>query len=320
MTENAGGGNAANANNASGGAGNAGATAGSGAGNSGAGGTAAGLWYEGLAGFDAETIAHAKNKGWLPTNVADLPGAYVKAVFSHRGAEKLIGVPQDKLLRIPEASAGAAEWDSVFQRLGVPKEAKEYDFTGIKYKDGTEPEPGFLDKMRGAFAAAHVTKEGAAAVTKAVIGYLEDADATESAVLAGQVAEQKAWLDKNWPAAVREGNLFVANQALGKLAAAAGLTADQAKSAWDALSKVGGIGAGYAMEMLRTIGMRMGEGKLIDLGSGSQGGPMTVEQARDEIAMLKNDKAFRDKLLAGGKEETLRWRALHKIIAGSMAA
>lgn len=273
-----------------------------------------------MAGFDEELITHAKNKGWLPTNVADLPAAYVKAVFSHRGAEKLIGVPQDQLLRIPGAGASSEDWNNVFHRLGVPKEAKEYDFTGIKYKDGTEPEADFLEKMRGAFVSARVTKEGATAVTKAVLGYLEDADATESALLAGQIAEQKAWLDKNWPAAVREGNMFVANQALAKLGAAAGLTTEQTRSAWDALSKIGGIGAAHAMEMLRTIGMRMGEGKLISLGSGDGGGSMTVEAARDEIAMLKNDKAFRDKLLAGGKDEVARWRALHKIIAGSMAA
>ena len=248
-----------------------------------------------------------------------MPASFAKAVQAHREAQKFIGVPPDKLIRIPEASAGAAEWDAVFQRLGAPKEAKEYDFAGIKYKDGTEPEAGFLDKMRGAFVAARVTKEGASAVTKAVIGYLEDADATESASLAVQVAEQKAWLDRNWPAAVRETNLFVANQALAKVGAAAGLTPEQIKAGWDAISKVGGIGAGYAMEMLRTIGMRMGEGKLIELGGGG-GGPMTVESARDEIEMLKKDEAFRQKLLNGGKDENLRWRSLHKIVAGGMAA
>ncbi len=248
----------------------------------------------------------------------DLPGAFAKAVKSHSEAEKLRGVPIDQLIRIPTAASSKEDWDTAFQRLGVPKEAKDYDFTGIKYKNGADPEAGFVDKLRGTFAAARVTKEGAAAITKAVIGHLDDAESTKSALLAGQVAEQKAWLDQNWPAATRDTNLFIANQALAKIGAAAGLTAEQTKTAWDALSKLGGVG--HAMEMLRTIGMRMGEGKLISLGGADGGGPMTLEAARDEIAMLKNDKAFREKLLAGGKEETLRWRALHKIVAGNMAA
>ena len=315
--DNAGGGNAGASG--AGGGGSAGGAGGAGPGAAGQAGGGASPWHAGVAGFDAEIIGHAQNKGWLPADIKDLPASFAKAVQAHREAQKFIGVPPDKLIRIPEASAGAAEWDAVFQRLGAPKEAKEYDFAGIKYKDGTEPEAGFLDKMRGAFVAARVTKEGASAVTKAVIGYLEDADATESASLAVQVAEQKAWLDRNWPAAVRETNLFVANQALAKVGAAAGLTVEQVKAGWDAISKVGGIGAGYAMEMLRTIGMRMGEGKLIELGGGG-GGPMTVESARDEIEMLKKDEAFRQKLLNGGKDENLRWRSLHKIVAGGMAA
>ncbi len=308
------------------GSGSGAGTAGGGAGSGGAGGAGAGQagaaapWHQGVAGLDADIIGHAQNKGWLPADVKDLPGAFAKAVKSHSEAEKLRGVPIDQLIRIPTAASSKEDWDTAFQRLGVPREAKDYDFAGIKYKNGADPEAGFVDKLRGAFAAARVTKEGAAAITKAVISHFDEAESTKSALLAGQIAEQKAWLDQNWPAATRDANLFIANQALAKIGAAAGLTAEQTKTAWDALSKLGGVGAGHAMEMLRTIGMRMGEGKLISLGAAGDGGPMTLEAAKDEIAMLKNDKAFRDKLLAGGKEETLRWRALHKIVAGNMAA
>lgn len=313
---------AAEGGSGTGGSGDGGAGGSPGGGpGAGAGGGAPAPWYQGIAGFDADVIGHAQNKGWLPAKAEEAPAALAKAVQAHREAQKMIGVPADKVLRIPEASASSAELDAYWQRIGAPKEAKDIDWTGVKTASGDPIDPKLAERLTATAVTARVPKEALLAVARDVVKHMDEERSTSAALLAASVAEQKAWLDKNWPASTRDANLFVANQALMKLAGAAGLTTDQGKAAWDAISKVGGIGAAHAMEMLRTVGMRMGEGKFVELGGGGGGGggPMTVEAARDEIAMLKKDDSFAKKLHAGGKDENLKWRALHKIAYGTAA-
>jgi hypothetical protein len=108
--------------------------------------------------------------------------------------------------------------------------------------------------------------------------------------------------------------MFVARQALNRLAGAAGMTAEQAGKAWDALSTVGGIGAAAALEMLRVAGSTMGEDRFV-AGNAPQGGntAMTREAAVAEINSLKTDKDFGARLLKGSAEDRRRWDALHKI-------
>src|SRR5262249_6007754 len=95
---------------------------------------------------------------------------------------------------------------------------------------------------------------------------------------------------------------------------------------WDALSMVGGIGASYAMEMLRNIGSRMntspnGEPNFISSQPG-QGNDkvMSQAQAKARIDELKTDKAFykrlvTDKVVAARRE----WVDRHKLVFGRAA-
>lgn len=277
-------------------------------------------WYQGVAGFDADVIGHAQNKGWLPAKAEEAPAALAKAVQAHREAQKLIGVPADKVLRIPEASASSAELDVYWQRIGAPKEAKDVDWTGVKTASGEPIDPKLAERLTATALTARVPKDALLAVARDVVKHMDEERSTASALLAASVAEQKAWLNQNWPAATRPTNMLLAERGLNLIGNKAGLTPDQAKLGWDAISKVGGIGAGYAMEMLRVVAVGNGEGKFVELGGGTSGGPMTVEAARDEIAMLKKDDVWIKKLHAGGKDESLRWRALHKIVSGNAAA
>lgn len=276
-------------------------------------------WHQGV--LDADVLGHAQNKGWLPAEVKDVPGALAKAVKAHMEAQKLIGVPADRVLRLPEASAQPAELDAFWQRLGAPKEAKDLDWSGVKNAAGEPIDPKLAEKLTATALASRAPKDVALALSRDVVKYLDDMAAEAKTITSAKITEEKAWLDKNWPAANREANLFVAKQALQKIGAAAGLTPEETGTAWDALSKVGGIGAGRAMEMLRTIGMRMGEGKFVSMSDGRGGDmPMTREAARDEIKMLMKDEAFQKRRQEGGVAENTRWKGLFKIANGTDAA
>jgi hypothetical protein len=56
------------------------------------------------------------------------------------------------------ADAKPEDIAAMWQRLGAPKEAKDYDFSGIKFA-GADLEPAFADAMRAGLAAAFVPKQ-----------------------------------------------------------------------------------------------------------------------------------------------------------------
>lgn len=279
---------------------------------------AAAPWHQGL---DAALLEHASNKKW---NLADPKEAFAAAAKAHAYAEKALGIPHDKLLRIPEPTAAPAEHDAFWQQLGVPKEAKEYDFSGIKFKDGTALDDSFAEAMRNGLIKARVPKDAAPAVTKVVVDFLENADVEEQTLLSGNILKERETLEKSWGGANSDrfkANLFVAENALKKLADAIQMPQEQAKAAWDAISKLGGIGAAAATNMLYEMGRRMGEDRFVSLGGSGTGNlPMTREAAIAEIRSLKVDKEFGRKLLAGDVVSKERWTALHKIGYGQQAA
>src|ERR1700721_4362885 len=77
-------------------------------------------WHAGK--VDAEVLGHMQNHGWHDKSPEEVALAAVK---SHREAQKVIGVPPDRVLKIPVDAGDKAGWDKIHQRLGVPKEAKD---------------------------------------------------------------------------------------------------------------------------------------------------------------------------------------------------
>ena len=275
--------------------------------------TAAAPWHDGI---DAALLGHAQNKGWKYDNPKD---AFAAAVNAHREAERFIGAPANELLRMPKANAAETDVKAFYSRLGVPAEPKDYDLSAVKFSDGTELDANFTDTIRASLYRAHVAKDRAGDVVKDIVKFMESSDASDSAETAAKIAAERDALKNSWGRNA-EANMFVARQALNRLAGAAGMTADQAGKAWDALSTVGGIGAAAALEMLRVAGSTMGEDRFV-AGNNPQGGhtPMTREAAAAEINSLKQDAAFRERLLKGSADDRRRWDALHKIAYGQAA-
>src|SRR5258708_6406048 len=95
-------------------------------------------WHDGLA---AEDVGYFQNRGW---DKVDAKTAAINAAKAHREAEKLIGAPADKIIRLPNDPNDAEAWRQVRLRLGAPKDAKEYDFSTVKFADGTDLDEPFV--------------------------------------------------------------------------------------------------------------------------------------------------------------------------------
>ena len=260
---------------------------------------------------DEVTVGFWKNKGIDP---ADPVSVATKLTEFYRNSEKFVGAPPEQMIRIPSANAPEADVRAYWNRIGVPAEPKDYDLAGVKFSNGTELDQGFIDTFRAAAHSARVPKEQAAGLMQSLVKHMEQNDAAELAERTTLIKAQQEALDKNWGT---NKNYFmeVSKRALETLGAAAGLTPEQAKQGWDAISSGGHIGGAYALEMLRTVAQKLGEAPFVPAQPGQAGNNqmMSIEQAKAEINSLKNDAMFRERLLKGGTEEKRRWGDLHKI-------
>src|SRR5262245_12857628 len=239
-------------------------------------------WYEGKA--DAELIGHWDNKGWKKDDPAAIA---IEASKAARELQKHFGVPADQLLKLPKAE-DTAGWDAVHQRFGKPAEAKEYDLSTVKFADGAELEIGFVDTMRAALHKAHVAKDAAPEVVKAVVKYLGDADAAEAADFAARLQTDRTALQQEW------GTNFEFNR-LTAMQGAKRLGIDQAMV--EAIEKV----AGYrkTMELFHRIGASTNEDTFVT--TSVDGAVTTANGAKARIEELRADKAWVDRYLKGDR-------------------
>ncbi len=243
---------------------------------------------------------------WLNSLNPDLKG-YVEnkgfkepatVVESYRNLEKLIGVPQERLLKLPEKEDDPA-WGEIFNRLGRPTKAEEY---AIKAPDGSENE---LTKWaKGAFHELGITaKQAEKLVNKWNELQGTQTAAKEEAKVAESVAQEAA-LKKKWGAAY-DHNLKVA-----KLAAIEfGLDAKAVDKLQDA------IGYDGALSLLHTIGARVGEGHFVTgdtRGHGFANAPLSPDAAKNKITSLKQDTAFVQKYNAGDAAAREEMTRLHQ--------
>lgn len=256
------------------------------------------------AGIDGELMGHAQNKGW---KLDDPKIAFATAVTEHRKLQSHFGVPAEQLLKLPKDQADEAGWKQVYTRLGVPEDAKGYDFAGVKFADGKDLDAGFADTMRAALLGAHVPKDRAADVVKAVVKFMDGTSAEDAAVKAGKLAEEKTALAANWKAN-EAANKFIAQQAATKLGIAPETVA--------ALEGV--VGYKAIMEMFHKIGTAIGEAKFVS-SEGNNGGIMSRDQAVARKSELMSDKAWGDRYIKGGPPERREMQSLNVIIAGAAA-
>lgn len=255
-------------------------------------------WYTGA---DAELIGHIQTKGWHDLSPDK---AALAAITAHREAEKYIGAPADRIIKLPANTEDEAGWADVFKRLGAPDKADGYDFSAIKV--GDEPvDPALVQFFRDQAVKLHLP---AAAAPQLLADYLKHQDGIGAAATADKTAKLAAEhqsLDANW-GANKEANKYLARKGAEKL----GLDA----AAVDALEGV--VGYAKTMEALRKVGEISGEARFISGSGQTADGIMTREQAVARKAELMADSLWTKKYMDGDAAAGREMTSLLTLIVG----
>lgn len=244
---------------------------------------AASDWTTGLS-DDAK--AYVANKGFKD------PAAVLE---SYRNFEKLQGVPQDRILKLPE-SMDTPEGRAVWERLGTPKEAKDY---GFEVPKGADPKD--FEQIAAEFHKAGVPKSMAQNIIKAM-GGIEAAKAKirEDAMTAASTTAE-ANLKTEWGAAFDK-NKNIVEQAVTTL----GLTKEQVQTLARALGPEG------TPKLLLKLGQATSEHTFVQ-SQQPNNGPMTPGAADAKIQELRSNADFVSKLTTGDKAAMAEWQRVHEM-------
>lgn len=245
-------------------------------------------WFDGV---DAETVGHWDNKGWKKDDPKALATELTKA---WKGLEKHFGAPADQILKLPKDNADEAGWAAVRQRLGMPKEAKEYDFSGVKRADGKDVDPSFTDTMRNALHKAGTAKDAAPDIVKAVVGHLDAQEQAKTTERTTRLQADRTALQTEWGQNFEFNRLTAmqgAKRAVGTDEGAAKVVAAMEES----------IGYKATMEFWRKIGAGTNEDTFVD--AQKDGNPTTRNGAAARIKDLEGDPEWVKRYLSGGAKE-----------------
>lgn len=228
--------------------------------------------------FDADMKEYVTAKGFQDP----------KAVLeSYRNLEKLRGVPQDRLLKLPEA--GSAEYDKamgeVFEKLGKPATVEGY---GISPKDPNNA--AFTDWAKSTFHKHNLTAAQGQALVNEFNAFNEAQESAAKAAHTEKVQAQVGVLKKEWGGAYNQ-NVARAQAAYRQF----GIP----DAAIDSLEQ--SIGFDGVMKLFHRLGTQIGEQEFI---TGSTNTPigkdlvLTPEQANARIKALKQDGEWVRRYLA----------------------
>jgi hypothetical protein len=214
----------------------------------------------------------AQNKQWK--GVQDV-------LDSYSGLEKLVGAPQDKLLKIP-AEDDVEGWKNVHSRLGRPAQPADY-----KLEVPQNGDPEFAKWAGGKFHELGLTAKQGEALSKEFNAYAAKLAESQTMASQDQVKKDSEALTKEWGAA-HDQNVKAAARAAREF----GLDANMI----DNLDKA--IGHANTMKLLYKIGSKVGETSFVQ-GETGNNGALTPEQAKQRIQMLTQDPSWAKKYTGG---------------------
>lgn len=245
---------------------------------------AAGDW---TVGFSDDHKSYIQNKGFkTPAEVLE----------SYRNFEKLQGVPQDRLLKLPE-NMDTPEGRAIWERLGRPKDSKDYSIDLPK----ENPDPKLADWLRTVADEGNFTQRQVETLVKK---WNERQGATHKAftdesTAASVVQEQK--LKTDWGAAFDQ-NINIAKSAVQ--------TMKWDQKTVDALQS--SIGYDGVMKLLHQLGTATGEHNFVN-GDPANKNMMSPEGATKAINDMIGDEGFRKRLSAGDADAKRQWDNAHKM-------
>jgi hypothetical protein len=261
---------------------------GQGAGGSGGTGGTPPAWY---AGYTGDLPSYLEAKGFKDQNAL---------AESYRNLEKLKGVPEDRLLQIPD-KPDSPDWDKVHAKLGRPEKADGYEFSGI---DGKESE--FAKWAGDTFHKAGLSKAAGESVVKAWNDRVQQAMDKEASDWDASVQQQQTKLKQEWGAAFDQ-----KAEAIRQFSQAVGLDDKTAQG----LAKVMGVdGLNKFLDgVITKFGIKMGEQSFHGTGGGGNNfGVLSPGAAREKIGMLQQDSGWMAKWRSGDAGAQQEWERLHQ--------
>ncbi len=241
-----------------------------------------------------ELRAHAAAKGW--DKAPDVNAALIEAVKSQRAAEQRLGVPADKLLRLPDQIDGEW-WSKNGGALGVPAKPEDYQIERPTLPDGLPWDEGFEKQAVTALHAAGAPPHVVNAAVKFYADQTKAAFEADQAALHGARETMMGELKAEWGASA-DAKVETAKQAFQHFAKTTGAQGPAAEGLASRVAQA--VGGDAAMiRMFHAIGAAMGEDSLKGGGAGS-GGPLTtpadlqaeIKSIRDSKEYLQNPSAF----------------------------
>lgn len=240
--------------------------------------------------------------------------AVANLVEAHVNAEKLIGAPANELIRWPKDNNDTANLQALRARLGVPTDAKDYDFSGVKFKDGTELDPTFSDFMRGAAHSLAIPKDAATQLAAKFTEYLEGQEAADTTERSARAATEAQALKTSWGANYDANRIAALNVAASMLQKS-GMKQEDAAAAINALE--GQVGGAKVMEMFRAFSRMAAEDSFVDTGPAGHREVMSYESALATKQGLMRDEGFVQRWNRGDLEAMKQLDALDRIIVAS---
>jgi hypothetical protein len=244
-------------------------------------------WYRG---FDGETQAYLRNKGWINDSG---PAEVVKAYRHLERMQRSEHVPW------PKDDKDAEGYARIYDRLGRPKDPSGY---GLQAPAGGDR--AFADAMARTFHDLGLSARQAQGIAQRYGAHASAMQAEADRRFANRSAAELGQVRRDWGEAADR--RFAAAQ---RFAVAFGLDRPVMEKIERAIGTRG----------MLTLFARIGEGLSEDRGHGAGGisGFMGTEAAQARLNELKADQSWVKRYLNGGQSERAEYEKLIAIVAGA---
>lgn len=234
-------------------------------------------------------------KGYVQMREFKDPGAVVD---SYRNLEKLLGVPKERVLKLPEKADDPA-WNEIYGRLGRPEKADDYKIQMPK-EGGSEE---FAKWAKSAFHELGLSNTQAEKLSGKWNEFVNGNTQKAQEANAQMAKEAEANLRKEWGMAF-EKNFNIIDQAAEKL----GLSNEQLVSLRKAMGPVD------AAKFVYNLGTKVLEDNFVAGDQKSSGfGVMTPNAARSRLESLRQDNDFVTRYAAGDHSAREEMDRLHQM-------
>lgn len=276
-----------------GGGGDAGAGGDAGGDGGGVGGGGGGAELSWVTGLNEDHTSYLTGKGFKTAD--DL-------VRSYREMESFRGVPQERLLQLPEDMSSSEAMESVFVKLGRPATAEAYDLPDLDGDSSLKLMPAYREfALKAGISQSHA-KATAEFFQEHVSKAMEGLGNEDAEAMALKEVADLAALKTKWGAGYDEG-IATSKRAV----TAFGVEGVDIQAISDA------IGVEKTFTLFRKIGAAIGEHRTTDPsaegGQYFQGSP---DWAKNEIQKLKEDVEFRTRYVNGDAGAKRKMNELHR--------